>query len=688
MKKFVLKKETGSDKAEVDYQLAYDKILNEKQWRAVFHQQGPALVIAGAGSGKTRTLTYRVARLVEAGVRPKNILLLTFTRRAAREMLNRAAEVLDERCRNVRGGTFHFYCSKLLHQYSDYIGYPDDFTILDTADAMDIIQIVRTRHAGINSKERFPQKKTLHSILSASVNKGIPISQCVSEAYPQFANKIEQIEEIAARYQEYKIHNRVMDFDDLLVKTKELLSNNQDIREKVASEHEHVMVDEFQDTNALQAELTELFSSYHNNVMAVGDDAQSIYSFRGADHRNIMDFPNRFSDTTIITLEQNYRSTGRILSLTNEILEQAATKYDKKLYSTRGDGEYPALVKAPNEEDQSRFVSQMVLHQREQGVELSDMAVLFRNGRDAYDLELELNRKNIPYVKYGGQKFVEAAHIKDVLAHVRVLLNAQDVVAWNRVLMLLEGVGPKTANELYEWIQKTGEPYKLEQWPGMSSRYREQIQALADLLSDLNENAYTPEQVLQQIVNYYRHFCERRFDDYPKRLKDLETFVVIANRYSSLSQLLEDLTLEPVDSTAVDTEPAEHDEEPMVLSTIHSAKGLEWKITFLIQCIDGVLPSGFSIDDQEQMEEELRLMYVACTRATDQLFVCYPVMKSSGNDSMMGSYSYMTQPSRFIENLSEDVLEPWYLVDEQQEQSGSPGGQLSEGDREDRQLES
>lgn len=686
MKKFVLKRDSGSDKSKVEYQIAYDKILNKRQWEAVFHEKGPALVVAGAGSGKTRTLTYRVARLVESGVRPRNILLLTFTRRAAREMLNRAADVLDERCRNVKGGTFHFYCSKLLHQYSDYIGYPNDFTILDTADAMDILQIVRTRYSGIKKNERFPQKKTLYGMISASINKQMSIEECVNQDYSQFGNNVEQIKEIARQYQTYKVENRVMDFDDLLVKTRDLLANNEEIRNKVASQHEHVMVDEFQDTNALQADLTDLFASHHHNIMAVGDDAQSIYSFRGADHRNIMDFPNRFTDTRIIKLEQNYRSTERILALTNDVLNQADTKYDKKLYSTRDKGELPALVKAPNEEDQSRFISQMVLHQREQGVELSDMSVLFRNGRDAYDLELELNRKNIPYVKYGGQKFVEAAHIKDVLAHIRVLVNVQDIVAWNRILMLLEGVGPKTANDLYEWIQQAGKPYELEHWPGISNRYREQIQALADLLKDLNENAYSPEQTLQQIVTYYRQFCERRFDDYPKRLKDLETFVVIADRYSSLSQLLEDLTLEPVDSTAVDTEPGEQDEDPMVLSTIHSAKGLEWKITFLIQCIDGVLPSGFSIDDPEQMEEELRLMYVACTRSKDQLFITYPVMRSSGGESMMGGYSYMTQPSRFIENLSDEVIEPWYLVDEQEEKPYESNKKLSEGESVNRQI--
>lgn len=670
MKKFVLKKDEPKLKPE-DYSIPYSDLLNEQQLDAVFFDRGSALVIAGAGTGKTRTLVHRVARLVESGVSPSRILLLTFTRRSAKEMINRASSILDERCKNIQGGTFHFYCSQILHQYADAIGYPNNFTIIDTADALDVLQHVRTQLNLHQKSKRFPNKNTLLSIISTSKNKYLDIRVVVGEKFPQFSEQEDDIEKVFEAYELYKEQNQVMDFDDLLIKTRDLLTNNEDIRTKVAARHQYVMVDEYQDTNMLQAQLTQLFSSVHGNVMAVGDDAQSIYSFRGADHQNIMQFPEIFNNTRVIKLEENYRSTPQILDAANQLLDQANFKFNKHLFSKKEEGELPALVKSGSEHDQSRFITQVILQLREQEIPLNEMAVLFRNGRDSYDLEIELNKKNIPFVKYGGQKFTEAAHIKDVLAHIRVLVNPLDTIAWNRVLLLIDGIGPKTAQEFFEWIRLSKNPYALNMRDGVSKSYLKQVQGLSKLLLSIKENDFTVAETVEQIVEYYRVFCEKRYDDYPKRLKDLEVFANISLSFSSLSSMLEELALDPINSTVIDTESKQQDESPLVLSTIHSSKGLEWEHVFIIQCLDGVIPSAYSIEDEEQIDEELRLLYVATTRAREMLYYSYPsIAQSSYGD-------YFTKPSRFLE-LKKNTLEEWVLMEELENPSlDSPKNQLT-----------
>ncbi|WP_069131381.1 ATP-dependent helicase [Rhodohalobacter halophilus] len=670
MKKFVL---SGEDLNPADYTIDYENLLNRAQNEAVMHDSGPALLVAGAGTGKTRTLVYRVARLVESGVDPSEILLLTFTRRSANEMLRRASQILDERCQRVEGGTFHHYCSKLLHQYSEAIGYPENFTIIDTSDAMDAIHMVRSRMDLSVGKKRFPKKSTLYAMISSSINKQRSIRETVEDEYPQFSSYIEKIEEVSSNYHVYKEINFVMDFDDLLVKTRDLLKNNQDLRQRISSKNRHVMVDEYQDTNALQAELTQLFSSYHNNVMAVGDDAQSIYSFRGADHKNMMRFPELFGGTKVIKLEENYRSTQKILDVANRVLEEAKEKFEKKLFTKNEEGDLPGLVKAANMNDQSRFLTQMILNLREQAHELSDIAVLFRNGRDSFDLEVMLNKKEIPYIKYGGQKFTEAAHVKDVLAHLRVLLNPKDSISWNRILMLIDGIGPKTAEELFSWSNRSENPFRPENAPNISERYLTQLKALGDLFAKLKQLSGSVPEQLQAVVDYYAIFCKKRFDDHPKRMKDLETFVDISGTYRNLETMIEEIALDPIEATAIETEAAQKDESPLILSTIHSAKGLEWKTVFLIQCLDGILPSGYALDDDEQLDEEVRLLYVAVTRAKENLFITYPALFQSRYGD------YFSNPSRFIENISDDLMEPWLLVEEQnsvQKQIEEEGAQL------------
>jgi len=670
MKKFVLSKD---DISPADYTIEYENLLNKAQLDAVMHNRGPVLLVAGAGTGKTRTLVYRVARLVESGTDPSEILLLTFTRRSAHEMLRRASQILDERCQRVEGGTFHHYCSKLLHQNSESLGYPENFTIIDAADAMDVINLVRSRMDIPKERKRFPKKSTLYSIISSSINKQRSIRETIEDEYPQFISHLEKIEELNSKYQDYKELNFVMDFDDLLVKTRDLLLNNEKVRSKVASKNRHVMVDEYQDTNALQAELTRLFSSYHKNVMAVGDDAQSIYSFRGADHKNMMRFPDLFEDTKIIKLEENYRSTQRILDVANRVLEEAREKFDKKLYTNNEKGDLPGLVKAANMNDQSRFLTQMILNLREQGSELNDIAVLFRNGRDSFDLEVMLNKKNIPYIKYGGQKFTEAAHVKDVLAHLRVLLNPKDSISWNRILMLIDGIGPKTAEDLFLWAHQNGDPFRPQNAPNISERYLTQLKALGELFSKLKQLTGSVPEQLQAVVDYYSVFCKKRFDDHPKRMKDLETFVDISGTYRSLEVMIEEIALDPIEATAIETETAQKDESPLILSTIHSAKGLEWRTVFLIQCLDGILPSGYALDDEDQIDEEVRLLYVAVTRAKENLFITYPALFQSRYGD------YFSNPSRFIENLSDELIEPWLLVEDSessQNQLEGESGQL------------
>lgn len=673
MKKFVLSRDESSPDS---FTIPYNEKLNSAQLDAVMHQTGPALVAAGAGTGKTRTLTYRVARLIESGTDPSKILLLTFTRRAAFEMLQRAGEILDQRCRQVKGGTFHHFCSSVLRKYSNKIGYPENFTILDAADSRQVIQLLRSQTDFTKGGKRFPQKSTLYSIFSGSVNRQIEIPDLIESEYPQFAGWIDQIVQLNEQYHHYKTGHFVMDFDDLLINTRNLLRDNEGVRNEVSSKLLQILVDEYQDTNKLQDELVQLFASVHGNVMVVGDDAQSIYSFRGADHKNMIRFPESHPNAKVIKLEQNYRSTSAILDLANRVLSEAKNKLDKELYSDLGKGSLPGLVKAATVNDQSRFVAQMILQMREEGKELSDIAVLFRNGRDSFDLEVELNNKKIPFIKYGGQKFTEAAHVKDVLAHLRVFVNPKDLLSWNRVLMLMEGIGPKTASELFKIAQNSTDPLQPDLESITNERYREQLVALSTLFENMKGVKGSVSDMLELVVEYYRKFCKKQFDDYPKRMRDLETFVDISGRYATVNSMLEEIALDPIESTVIDSEASENDENPLTLSTIHSAKGLEWDAVFIIQCLDGIIPSGYSLDSDEQIEEELRLFYVAITRAKNHLFISFPALYQSYYGD------YFSKPSRFLDDIPDSILEPWMLIEESQQQNqlGEGKNKLKEGD--------
>jgi len=641
------------------FSIDYEKELNPAQLEAVNIQTGPVLVIAGAGSGKTRTLVYRVARLVESGIPPENILLLTFTRKAAQEMLRRASMMIDERCERVYGGTFHAVANSVLRRYAPLIGYSPHFTILDRSDSEEVISLLRTRLGLSEKNRRFPRKNTIADIFSKSTNKMQPISQIVEEEYFHFYEELNDLTRLQDEYKKYKEHNQLMDYDDLLLNLKSLLENHPSACSEISRRFCFIMVDEYQDTNQLQAEIIQLMAFEHNNVMVVGDDSQSIYSFRGANFRNIMDFPKRFPGTRIITLEENYRSTQPILDLTNVIIMNAREKYTKHLFTRKIRGSRPVLVAAENENYQSRFICQKVLELREEGVPLNEIAVLCRAAFHTFDLEIELVRRNIPYVKFGGFKFIETAHIKDVLAHLRLLLNPRDTISWNRVLMLVEKIGPRTSHAIIEWIIKNHKgPEDLLGYPE-KGKFTEGLNQLHQLLTTLKQKELTVPDQINLICRYYEPILKNKYDDYPKRMKDLEHLQNITARYSNLERFLSDLALEPPNESVVGVSPPNQDDERLVLSTIHSAKGLEWHTVFIIWALEGKFPSSYAFNNEEEMEEERRLMYVATTRAKENLFITYPV---NIYDRLSGKI--FAQPSRFIREIPSELFTTWSLIED------------------------
>ena len=673
-RRFVLK--TDNTPAPSRLTIDYAAELNTQQLAAVQAPGGPVLVIAGAGTGKTRTLVYRVAYLVETGTPPEQIVLLTFTRRASREMLARASAVLDGRCNRVRGGTFHSFCLNILRDHAPAIGFSQKFSIMDAADDADVIDVLRTARGLHKSQQRFPRKRTLQSIFSAAVNREMPIEEVLAYQYPQFMGHLDVMTSLQAEYETYKRAHGLMNYDDLLRYTLELLQSSDKVRVQIGTVCRHVLVDEYQDTNRLQAQLVECLASVHNNVMVVGDDAQSIYRFRGADFRNIFAFPEQFAGTQVLKLEQNYRSTQPILDLANHIMKEARQKYDKALFSRREGEELPGLVAAPDDRFESRFVSQMILELREQGIPLNRMAVLFRSSANAFDLEVELGQRDIPYVKYGGMKLSEAAHIKDVISHMRVLENPQDAVAWNRVLQLLPGVGPKTAQELIGWItDASGDPFELENRP-FSPRYVEALKALFKVLRPLVNPQKSLTAQLEALVTYYEPLMKKKyFEDYPKRMQDLDHFVALAENVQNRTVFLSSLVLDPIELSALDTNPVDDDEAPLVLSTIHSAKGLEFHTVFLIHALDGILPSGYALKEDAGIDEELRLLYVAITRAEDNLFITYPVLQYRRHQG-----EFLSNPSRFVEGIPESLLEPWSLIEDSAVQATETPPQLGESE--------
>lgn len=646
--------------------------LNPPQWDAVSFREGKCLVIAGAGSGKTRVLVYRVAYLVNSGVDPEQILLLTFTRRAAKEMLHRATQILDERCGRVSGGTFHSFASSLLRRYSKHLGLNSNFSILDRSDSEDVIQLLRTELGFDKSIKRFPRKKTIQQILSTCVNKQLEVEEVLSSNYPHFLDFAGEIESLRERYSEYKLSLSLLDYDDLLVYLKLLLSTEPLIRQEVSSRYRFVMVDEYQDTNRLQAQIAALLSSVHANLMVVGDDSQSIYSFRGADFRNIMEFPVENTDCRVIKLEENYRSTQPILDLTNEVISASLRSHEKTLYSRRKSEQKPVYVETLSENEQSRFVVQRVLELREEGVPLNEIAVLFRNGWHSNDLEVELSAAGIPFIKHGGMKFVEAAHIKDILAHLRVCHNPMDSVSWLRILLLLEGVGPRTANDLIKAIlEARGNFQTLVHKDFEKRKFFPQLERLSDTLLAVRDCKGDLGEKVLIIDQYYRPILKAHYDDFHKRLPDIDSFEAIADRYKGLEEFLVDMSLEPPDFSQAEVDPMDKDQEQLCLSTIHSSKGLEWHSVLILHLVDGFLPSERSLESPEEVDEERRLFYVAMTRARQNLYLLKPTLQVQGRGNYFNSPSRGFQMvSRFLAEgrILNHLVEQWRLVPDEQTQ--------------------
>ena len=641
----------GPAKIEKDYRIRYEDALNPSQVDAVTCTEGPLLVIAGAGSGKTRTLTYRVASLVEKGISPASILLLTFTRKASQEMLRRATRLLDARCAKISGGTFHSFSNAMLRKYASQMGLDPAFGILDRTDAENLIGMLRKEMHPATKHRSFPRRKTLTDIFSRAVNKSLAVEEIIDQDYPHFASHMAVITRIHQDFQVRKQDHHFLDYDDLLIYLRRLLSDYADIRNRISSTYRYIMVDEYQDTNTIQAEILYLLTDVHKNIMVVGDDSQSIYAFRGANFRNIIKFPDIFPGTRIITLEENYRSIQPILDLTNVIIERAREKFSKNLFTQKTGDTKPVIVNSEDEYVQSRFVIDKIKELHQKGIALNQVAVLFRASFHSFDLEIELSREGIAFVKMGGFKFVESAHIKDVLAHMRVVANPYDRISWYRILMLIEKIGPKTAQKIYEAAlnEKSG-------YTGLLSAKLGRIKGLdrlKNLIAALDIQPMNVSRMGETIIDYYMPILKNNYDDHPRRAKDLEHLIEIMDRYKNLNQFLTDMALEPP-NTKFENSLYDGDShaDRLVLSTIHSAKGLEWHTVFIIWTLDGRFPSVHSLHKEEELEEELRLMYVAATRAKENLFFTYP-----GNVYDRSTGLVLNRPSRYLDQIPDHILE-------------------------------
>lgn len=623
----------------------YGKELNTSQYRAVTSIDGPYLVIAGAGSGKTRVIQYRVNYLLEQGVKPENILLLTFTRKASQEMLDRAA-FYDQRARKVEGGTFHSFGYKLLKKYGKSIGLSQSFTIIDESDAQSMIQKC-IQSLGIDTKSRiFPKKKTLKAIFSASINKRKKIEKILEGEYPQYWEYSQDIEKIQKAYQASKIQSGYVDYDDILVYTKMIL-DNEVLREKISKKYSHIMLDEYQDTNKIQAEIALHLCNIHGNIMVVGDDAQSIYGFRGAYHANIIRFPEQFASCELIKLEENYRSTQPILDLSNAVLKDMRSHYDKDLISAGNvHGTQPEFYQFKNTYDEASWIADKILELRDEGFELEDQAILFRSAYTSIALQAELSSRGIPFQVFGGMKFYETAHAKDIIAFYKIIHNPNDELAWSRILCLFEGVGPSTADKIFESMSgasKEDQPHILSSFAG-SKKYGTSLVKFSKVLVRMHAGSATPELIYKEILDFYEPLLKKSYDDWPARLQDLQSLEQIISNYNNIADLLADFTLEPPERAVQSLESDSFSEKPLTLSTIHSAKGLEWKAVYFIGMIEGVLPHTYSLDEEDDIEEERRLFYVGITRAKTSLFLTFH------HEGSRGGMQQFNRPSRFLES--------------------------------------
>jgi len=640
----------GKEVLQGDFKIDYTHQLNEAQFTAVTTTQGPLLVIAGAGSGKTRVIVYRVSYLLENNVDPRTILLLTFTRKAAHELLTRVGQLLkDTRSNKVMGGTFHSFAVYILRKYAGMLGLSNNFTIIDTADSEDTIDLIRTELKYNQKEKKFPKKKRLQKIISGSRNRNLTIRSFVERYYSGLNDYIKDIELIYNGYTRYKELSNLFDFDDLMEFLRNALRDKPRFRKRVQEDFSYIMVDEFQDTNLVQKEIVDWLAAKHRNIMVVGDDAQSIYAFRGANYENILRFPMRFPDCKVVKIEKNYRSNQNILQFTNDIIDHAMIGYKKKLYSDIEAYNKPIVKRFYDEEEEAAFIVSKVLELREQNVPLNEIAVLNRADWHNRYIQTELNKRGIPYVVVGGFKFNERTHIKDMIAYLRIIMNPHDSVAWHRVLKLLPGIGKVTAGNIVKEIRKTG---KLQLEAFMNKKFFVQLRQLRDMLVQAGEESLMVSERLAFIKDYYAPILESRESDFQPRLLDIDVLIDLAKKYEAIDRFLSDFALEPPSrSLSGDSTPLvdQSEENPMTISTVHSAKGLEWNTVFVPHALDGLFPS-IRAKDLEEMEEERRLFYVACSRAKEQLYVTFP--------SVLYSYdAVFTYPSRFIAEIDKNTFD-------------------------------
>jgi DNA helicase-2/ATP-dependent DNA helicase PcrA len=683
-RQYTLQRAPISTSVHIDYAAE----LNEQQLAAVTAPPGPILVIAGAGSGKTRTLTYRVAYLLENGIDPRNILLLTFTNKAAREMLNRVANLLPVDASGLWGGTFHSIGNRILRRHGTALDYSSGFTIMDREDQKDLINTV-VASAGIDPKEiRFPKGDVLAEIFSFVVNTEMPLETLLAEKFPYFLPLLDRIQDVRNRYEKKKKATNSVDFDDLLQKTLSMLQQHERIAEIYRRQFQFILVDEYQDTNKIQADLVDLLACNHRNLMVVGDDAQSIYSWRGANFQNILEFPKRYPDAQVFKIEMNYRSVPEILEVANAAIAANVQQFRKHLTATRESKTLrPALIALNDSSEQARFVAQRILELRDENVDLNDIAVLYRAHYHALELQLELSRRGIPYQITSGIRFFEQAHIKDVTSFIRFVANPRDEVAFNRMVKLLPGIGNRTAENLWRtWtahvvsggadpgseatsspagvadpgygkvsLDKFGERLLAMNVPAKSKKMWTQLAHTLDEIAPSGEPNPPSEMITSVVEAIYDDYAKVNFANYQLRREDLDQLAAFARQFKDVHEFLSQLALiSNVDAEAAPVHGSE--KEAVNLSSVHQAKGLEFHTVFLIWLTDGMFPSSRSLDTRDALEEERRLFYVAITRARDELYLTYPHMRLSG-----GYGDVFQRPSRFLQEIPNNLVEDWQV---------------------------
>ena len=658
------------EKRTLNKRVNYEAELNPQQLEVVTTGDGPVLVIAGAGSGKTRTIVYRVSWLLESGINPSEILLLTFTNKAAREMLHRVSLLTQIDVKQLWGGTFHHIGNRLLRPYAKHLGLNSSFTILDQGDSKDLITACVTEIQGEKKDKQFPSTDILQDIISYSINTTNELEAVIRLRYPHLQPVIMPVLGIAQRYHEKKKEMNGVDFDDLLLGCKYLLENHPEIHKHYASKFKYILVDEYQDTNKLQADLTDLLASEHRNIMVVGDDSQSIYSFRGANFANIMEFPNRYSDARLHRLELNYRSSPEILHLANDIIENNVNQFKKTLTPTRGALQWkPGVVPLRDAAQQSDFVAQRILELQQEGVSLNEIAILYRAHFHSMELQLELTRRGIPFVIHSGVRFFEQRHIKDVIAYLKVLLNPFDELSWKRILLLIPGIGTKTADKIWNQLRsRENAVMNLKDYRDMVPKASKAAwDHFAQLMQELSHEGFQelPASAIDHVLKSgYEQYLESKFPDFKNREEDIYQMSNFAMQFRSLEKFLTELSLlGQIESEETDGEP----QERARLSTIHQAKGLEWEVVFVIYMVDGRFPSSRSMKETEDLEEERRLFYVATTRAKNHLYLTYVLFSESFTQG-----PYFHRPSVFLKELDRNHYDLWQVDDSFAIEDGLP----------------